>query len=109
MVLVSTSTIRSSRRTLAVCGQKVQHVLNGTAPASHRESFEDLGGENEGGDHQGGEKLANRQRGNQGDGHGKLHRHAALENVFECLFENWVASSQRGYQANHAYPAERLP
>ena len=90
-------------------GKKVQHVLNGAAPAADGEPFENLRCEDKRGDDQRGEELADRQRGNEGDGHGELHRHAALKNVLERLFEDGVAADQRGHQADDAYPVERLP
>ena len=81
-------------------GKKVQHVLDGAAPATDSEPFEDLRCEDECGDDKRGEKLANRQRGNKGDGHGEFHRHAALKNVLECLLEDGVAPDQRRHQPN---------
>ena len=78
MVFVSTSKIRPSLQHARGLGKKVQHVLDGTAPAPDSEPFEDLGCEHERCDHKRGEKLADRQRGNKGDGHGEFHGHAAL-------------------------------
>ena len=72
-------------------GKKIQHVLDGAPPAADGEPFEDLRCKHERGDHQRGEELADRQRGNEGDGHGEFHGHPALKNVFERLFENGVA------------------
>ena len=78
-------------------------------PRPDREAFEDLRCENERRNHQRGKKFANRQRGDKGDGHRKFHRHAAIENVLQRLFENRIAPDQRSHQADHAYPLERLP
>ena len=89
--------------------KKIQHVLNRAASAPDRESFEDLRCENERSDDQRGEKLANRKRGKERDGHGEFHCHAALKNVLKRLFEDGVASNQRGNQANDADAVKGLP
>ena len=49
------------------------------------------------------------KRGDEGDGHGKFHRHAAFDDVLECFFEDGIAANQRGRQSDHADPMKRLP
>ena len=75
--------------------KKVQHVLNRTASTADGEPFENLCCQDECGDDQRSKELADRQGGNKCDGHGKLHRHAALKNVLERLFEDGVTADQR--------------
>src|ERR1700739_4908777 len=87
----------------------VQHIWNCAAASADSQSFEDFGGEYESCDHQRGEKLADRKRGDQRDGHGQLHRHAALDDVLERLFEDGIAANQRCHQSNHADTVERFP
>jgi hypothetical protein len=43
--------------------KKIEHVLNGTPPAAHRQSFEDFGPQHERGDDQRGKELSDSQRG----------------------------------------------
>ena len=95
--------------TLAICGQKIQHVLNGASAAAHGQTFKDFGSEDEGGDHQRSKELANGQRRDQRDGHRKLHRHAPLDDVLECFFEDGIAADQRRSQAQSRSLAEKAP
>ena len=89
--------------------KKIQHVLNGTPPASYGQSFEDFGREHERGDYQRGKELADCQRGDECDGHRQLHRHPAFDDVLECFFEDGITADQRGHQSDHADPVKRLP
>src|ERR1700692_980658 len=57
------------------------------APATDRQSFQDFGDENKQGDDKCCEDFTDRQSSDNGDGHGKLHRHATLDDVFVSFVE----------------------
>ena len=89
--------------------EKVQHVLNGAPSTSHGQPFKYFGCQDKGSNDQRGEELPNSQRGDERDGHRKLHRHAPLDDVLERLLEDGVAADQRGYQSDDADTMEGLP
>src|ERR1700677_1122540 len=68
--------------------KEVEHVLNRPSSTSHRQAFKYLGCQNEGCNDECGEELANSKRGDQGDGHGELHRHAAFEDILERFLKD---------------------
>jgi hypothetical protein len=78
-------------------------------PSPNSETFEHLGGKHEGCNYQGREKLSDRQRRKKRDGHRKFHRHLALDNVLERLFEDGVTTDQGRRDANYADAREWLP
>src|ERR1700730_6973949 len=89
--------------------KEVEHVLNSTSSAPHRQAFKYLGCQNERGDDECGEELADRKRRDQGDGHGEFHRHAAFEDVLERFFEDGIAANECGDQTDDTYPMKRIP
>jgi hypothetical protein len=89
--------------------QEIQHVLNGAPATAYGESFKNLGGQDESGNNQRGKKFSDGKCGDQRDGHGKLHGHAALDDVLECLLEDWVATDECSCQSDHADAVKRFP
>ncbi len=59
-------------------------MTDGSPAASDGHSFKNLGDQDEYRDEQSGEELADRRSRDQGDGHGKLHGHAAFHDVREA-------------------------
>src|SRR5580704_13500703 len=89
--------------------KKIEHVLNGTPPAAHSESFEDFGSQHERGNDQRGKELSDSQRRSECDGHRKLHRHPAFDDILECLLEDRITADQGGRQSYYADAMKRLP
>ena len=85
--------------------QQVQQFPDCASAASHRHAFQDFGDQHEHGDEQGREELADDRSGYQRDGHGKLHRHAALQQIGDRLFEDGIAADQDAYQREDVDPA----
>ena len=72
-------------------------------PAADRQSFENFGDENEQGDNQRREDFTDRQGCHDGDGHGKLHRHAALNDIFVGFLEDRETANDRTDYADTSY------
>src|ERR1700730_2418756 len=89
--------------------KKIQHDLNGAPPAAYRQSFEDLRRQHEGSDDQRSKELSDSQCRCERDGHGKLHRHAALDDILERFFEDRITANQRGGQSKHTLLMKWFP
>src|ERR1700722_4771990 len=74
----------------------------GTSTAN-RESFKNFGNEYKQGDDQRRKDFTDRQSGYDGDSHRKLHRHAALNDVFVGFVEYWKATNERTEYAESRY------
>jgi hypothetical protein len=68
--------------------QQVDEMLNGLAASTNRKAFQDLCNENEESDDKSRKKFAYRQSCDDCDGHGELHRHTALGNIFVGFMKN---------------------
>ena len=89
--------------------QQVQHVLDGTPSAAYCQPFKDFGCQYKCGNHQRRKELPDSQCGDKCNRHGKLHRHAALDNVLKSLLEDGVAADYRCRKTDHAHPMKRFP
>src|ERR1019366_5203731 len=77
--------------------KKGQHVLNGAPTTAYGQAFKNFRCEYEYHNDQGSEEFTDSQRRDKCDGHGKLHRHSSLYDVFEGLFEDRVTPDQCGH------------
>ncbi len=71
--------------------EKVEEILDGAPSSAHRHVLEHLGDKHEEDNDRRGERLADREGGDEGDGHGELHRHAPLPQRLERFLEDRVA------------------
>ncbi len=72
--------------------QQVQQLPDGASAAPHRHPFDDFGDQHEQRNQKRGEEFADGRSRRQGDGHGKLHGHAPLEQVGNGFFEDRQAA-----------------
>ena len=89
--------------------QQVQQILNGAAPAAHGQLLQDLGDQYEEHDQEGREYFANRQRGDQRNGHGEFHGHAPRQKIGESFVEYRVAADQDRSEPGDIQVRYRLP
>src|ERR1700680_237703 len=73
------------------------------APAADRQSFQDFGDEDKQGDDKSCEDLTDRQSSHDGDGHGKLHRHAPLNDVLVSFVEYLEPANEGANYADTSY------
>jgi hypothetical protein len=83
-----------------------------SAPAPDRQSFQDFCDQDKQGDDKSREDLTDRQSSHDGDGHGKLHRHAPLNDVFVRFVEYRETADEGANYADASYkgtwrPAEK--
>jgi len=69
-------------------------MADGCSPATNRQAFQDFSGENKQGDDKSREDFTDRQSGHDGNRHGKLHRHAALHDIFVRFVEYWETTNK---------------
>ena len=79
------------------------------AAPPHGEPFEDFRAQNEQRNHERGEHFPDSRRGHDGDGHGKLHSHAALHDIFVGLVKDGIAAGQSANRADHVQVGNGRP
>ena len=89
--------------------QVVQEIADSSPSARHGHVFQDFSDQDEQGNDQRGEEFGDGGRGDDGDAHGELHRHASGDDVLGGFPENWPATDQEAQQPKHAHLWKRLP
>jgi hypothetical protein len=89
--------------------QQIKQILDCLPPATNGHAFQYFGSENKEQYDEAGDDFADGKRGYDSEDHRKFHGHAALEDVFDGLFEDRVAADEDAEPADDAEVWERLP